>query len=287
MRAGASARPTVMSASSYGIAGTVAASGPSRPRARFGSARLRAVAVPLAAPAALFACWTLAVSHGVVSPQILVSPMQVVRAFGSLWSTGELTHHLIRSLFRLVTGFGIGAGLGLAVGLAMGVSPRVEHSVAPSFHAARQIPSIALIPLLILILGVGEPLKIVIVAKSSFFPVALAVIHGLKQVPRAYLDIAAVHRLTRWDRICRLLIPATAPPLVAGLRIALGRSWLVLVASELMAADSGLGQMMEMGRQMFRMDVVMVGVFLTGTIGLVLDQSVRLFERRLAQWKRS
>jgi sulfonate transport system permease protein len=276
-----------MSASSYGIVPRVAVAHPAPPRRALGWPRLGAVALPWAAPAALLASWALAVASGVVSPQILVSPAQVVRAFAALWSSGELRHHMVRSLFRLFTGFGFGAGLGLAVGLAMGVSRRVEACLAPTFHAARQVPSIALIPLLILILGVDEPLKIVIVAKSSFFPVALAVIQGVKQIPRPYLDVAAVHRISPRDRVLRLVVPAAAPPIVAGLRIALGRSWLVLVASELMAADSGLGQMMEMGRQMFRMDVVMVGVFLTGAIGLVLDQSVRFFERRLAPWKRA
>ncbi len=243
--------------------------------------------MPWIAPAALFACWTLVAAQGLVSHQILVSPAQVARAFGDLWSSGELRHHLVKSLVRLVTGFGIGATLGLAVGVLMGVSRGVEYAVAPAFHAARQIPSIALIPMLILLLGVEEPLKIVVVAKSSFFPVALAAVYGVKQIPRTYLEVAAVHRLPRWDRAWKLVIPAAAPSLVAGLRIALGRSWLVLVACELMAADSGLGQMMEMGRQMFRIDVVMVGVFLTGTIGLILDQSIRLLERRLADWKRT
>jgi sulfonate transport system permease protein len=87
--------------------------------------------------------------------------------------------------------------------------------------------------------------------------------------------------------VTRLFVPATVPHVVAGIRTSLGRSWMVLVAAELVAAESGLGQMMEMGRQMFRIDVVMVGVFVTGVVGLVLDGGVRLLERRLSRWKRS
>lgn len=234
-------------------------------------------------PLGLLTAWALVVQCGVVSRHVLVSPLDVAAGFGRVWSSGELYRHLSRSLARLTLGVGIGTSLGLAAGIAMGISPAVERSLGPAFHTARQIPSIALIPALILILGVEEPLKIVVVAKSSFFPVALATLHGVKQIPQGYLEVAAVHRLPRAALLRRLVVPATAPPIVAGIRIALGRSWLVLVACELMAADSGVGQMMEMARQMFRMDVVMVGVFVTGGIGLLLDSSVRLLERLIVR----
>jgi sulfonate transport system permease protein len=241
--------------------------------------------LPLVAPAALLLVWSAAVNLDVVSRQVLVPPRQVLATFVNLVSSGELAMHLRKSLTRLAFGFAIGASLGLVLGVAMGSSRRTEELVAPVFRVARQIPSIALIPALILILGVEEALKIVIVAKATFFPVALAAFEGVRQIPRPYLEVAAVNRVPPYVLVTKLLVPATVPSIVAGVRLSLGRSWMVLVASELMAADSGVGQMMEMGRQMFRIDVVMVGVFVTGAIGLTLDGGVRLIERRLARWK--
>ena len=185
---------------------------------------------------------------------------------------------------RLATGFVLGGALGLVFGILMGVSTRFEQFSRPVFQAVRQIPSVALIPAFILVFGVDETFKIVLVSKASFFPIALAAFDGVRSIPKAYIDVAAVNRVSRLTLLTKLVIPATTPPLVAGIRISLGRSWMVLVAAELMAADSGVGQMMEMGRQMFRMDVVVAGVFLTGAIGLALDSLVRLAERRLSRW---
>jgi sulfonate transport system permease protein len=169
----------------------------------------------------------------------------------------------------------------------MGASTRVEALVSPVFRMARQLPTIALIPALILVFGVEETFKLVVVAKASFFPVALAAFEGVRQIPRAYLDVAAVNRLPARVLVTQLLVPATIPHVVAGVRTSLGRSWMILVASELVAADSGLGQMMEMGRQMFRIDVVMVGVLTAGAVGLALDAGVRWAERRLTRWQRA
>jgi sulfonate transport system permease protein len=249
--------------------------------------RLGWLVLPAAAPLAILLAWSAAVQLELVSRQVLVPPEKVLATFLHLLSTGELAMHVGKSMTRLALGFAAGASSGLALGVAMGASPRVEEAVAPLFRVTRQIPSIALLPALILILGVGESFKIVVVAKASFFPVALAAFEGVRQIPRPYLDVAAVHRLPARVLLTRLLIPATVPHVVAGVRTSLGRSWMILVASELVAADSGLGQMMEMGRQMFRIDVVMVGVFVTGVVGLALDGGVRLLERRLGRWKRS
>jgi sulfonate transport system permease protein len=254
-------------------------------RAAFPWRRLGWTLLPVVAPAIVLLSWAAAVQSGVVSRQVLVPPEQVLATFFQLAGSGELSRHLLKSLMRLAVGFAIGGSLGLILGVAMGGSRRIEQLVHPLFSVLRQVPTIALIPALILILGIEETFKIVIVAKATFFPVALAAFRGVRSIPRQYLEVAAVHRVPSWLLATKVLVPATLPHVVAGVRTSLGRSWMMLVASELIAADCGIGQMMEMGRQMFRIDVVMVGVFLTGTIGLVLDGSVRLAERRLAPWK--
>jgi sulfonate transport system permease protein len=137
----------------------------------------------------------------------------------------------------------------------------------------------------VIFLGIDEPFKIAIVALAPFFPVALATFDGIRGVPKAWFDVARVYRTRLPDLIGRILIPATIPAVLTGMRVALTRAWVVLVAAELLAADSGIGQMMEMGRQMFRIDVVLAGVVVSGLIGFALDRGAKAIERRATRWK--
>lgn len=236
-------------------------------------------------PLALLCLWSWVCQTGRFPEQILVAPGVVVETFQELLASGELQEHLARSLTRLGWGFLIGASLGLAFGVAMALSGVVERLFSPFFNMVRQVPSIAFIPMLILLFGVEETFKIVIVAKAAFFPAALAAYEAVRGVPRSYFDVARVYRLPLATLVGRVVFPATVPPILTGLRLSLTRAWMVLVAAELLAADSGVGQMMEMGRQMFRIDIVMVGVVLTGAVGFALDQGFRLMEKRLVRWK--
>ncbi|TRX76588.1 ABC transporter permease [Pseudomonas mangiferae] len=238
-----------------------------------------------ASPLALVLAWLLLARFGGFPAQLLVPPQEVYQAFVELLQSGELREHLANSLSRLALGFCAGALGGLLFGIAMALSETVEAYCGPLFHVLRQIPSIALIPMFILFFGVEETFKVVVVAKASFFPVALAASDGVKGIPRRYFEVAEVYRLPLPSLVRDVALPAAAPPIVTGLRIALSRAWMVLVAAELLAADSGLGQMIEMSRQMMRIDIVMVGVVLTGLVGFTLDHGFRLLERRLLRWR--
>ncbi|HHJ1298064.1 ABC transporter permease [Pseudomonas sp. 17391] len=239
----------------------------------------------LISPVALLALWALLANAGLFPANLLIPPLEVWHSFTDLLATGELQEHLTGSLSRLALGFVVGALAGLAFGTALALSKTVEAYCAPLFHTLRQIPSIALIPMFVLLFGVDETFKIVIVAKTAFFPVALATCEGVRAIPRSHFEVAAVYRL-RWTTLVGLIaLPAAVPAIVTGVRVALTRAWVVLVACELLAADSGLGQMIEMGRQMLRIDVVMVGVVITGVIGFTLDFGLRRVERRFTRWQ--
>ncbi|WAF83242.1 ABC transporter permease [Metapseudomonas otitidis] len=239
----------------------------------------------LISPLLLLIAWALVADAGLFPAQVLVPPRDVLAAFVELLDSGELQEHLHSSLTRLGLGFSIGAVAGLAFGTLMALSEQVRAYCGPLFHALRQIPSIALIPMFVLFFGIEETFKVVIVIKAAFFPVALAASEGVRGIPRSYFEVADVYRL-RWPTLVReVALPAAAPPILTGLRIALTRAWVVLVAAELLAADSGLGQMIEMGRQMLRIDVVMVGVVVAGVVGFLLDLVFRLLERHLFRWK--
>jgi sulfonate transport system permease protein len=237
-------------------------------------------------PLLLLAVWSLATWLDWAPDQILVSPLQVLHTTWELIESGELQQHLEISLLRLGGGFAIGAVTGIAFGLLLGLSPALRAYTAPSFNVLRQLPSVALIPLFILLFGIGESFKIFIVVKATFFIVALAVHDAVAGLSERYIEVARIYGFTRLQQVRRVVLPAIVPATLTGVRIALSRSWMVLVGAELLAADSGLGQMMEMARQMFRLDVVMVGVVLTGAIGFALDRGLRWLEAHLMRWQR-
>ena len=241
----------------------------------------------LISPVLLLALWAWSAASGRYSEDILVSPASVLESLQALVASGELAMHLKASFFRLLTGFSLGAITGVLFGIWMAISPRVEAFVVPVFQGLRQVPTIALIPILILLLGVDESFKVIIVTKAAFLTVALAAYEATKGVSASYFEVARIYHLPTVTLYRKLIIPAITPPVFTGLRIAFSRSWTILVAAELLAADSGIGQMMQLGREMFRLDVVMVGVLLTGLVGFSIDKIFKWAEVRLIPWQRA
>lgn len=222
---------------------------------------------------------------GLFPEQVLVPPSEVARTLWLMAGSGELGRHVGDSLYRLAFGFTIGALAGLAFGVSIALSRLTQAAFSPLFLTLWQVPVIAFVPTMVLFLGINEPFKIAVVAIAAFFPIALATFDGVRGVPKAWFEVAKVYRTRLPDLIWRILIPATVPSVLTGLRISLTRAWIVLVAAELLAADSGIGQMMEMGRQLFQLDVVLAGVVVSGVIGFALDRSAREIERRASKWR--
>lgn len=239
----------------------------------------------VAAPLSLLAVWQLACISGLFPEQVLVPPSEVARSLWLMAGSGELGRHVGDSLYRLAIGFGIGAAAGLAFGVSIALSRLAEAVLSPLFLTLWQVPVIAFIPTMVIFLGINEPFKIAIVAIAAFFPVALATFDAVRGVPKAWFEVARVYRTRLPDLVRRILIPATVPAVLTGLRIALTRAWIVLVAAEILAADSGIGQMMEMGRQLFQLDVVLSGVVVSGVVGFALDRGAREIERRATRWR--
>jgi sulfonate transport system permease protein len=233
----------------------------------------------------LLATWHWVTAREIFPVQLLVPPMDVARAALELLQTRELQMHLSISFHRLALGIGFGAVAGLLFGILMAVSRTVEVYTTPIFNVVRQVPAVALIPVLILLFGIGETFKVLIIIKAAFFPVALAAYQSVKGISSHYIDVARLYQLPRRILFLRVLLPATTPEIITGFRLAVGRSWGTLVAAELLAAESGLGQMMEFGRQMFRMDVVMVGLVITGLVGFGLDRLIKQIEARFMRWR--
>jgi sulfonate transport system permease protein len=237
-------------------------------------------------PLAVLALWWLAARYEWVAPQVLPAPAAVAATFHDLLVSGELFDNLVISFWRVVWGFGAGAAAGLLLGVAMGLSTTVKDYVYPLFKAFSQIPVLGWLPLLMLLVGIDEALKIILIAKAAAVPIAINTFKGIQGVPSQYIELARVFRFTRWQMLRKVVFPAAMAPIWNGIRYGLTHAWLALVVVELLASSEGLGFMIVYGRQLFQLDVVMAAVVVVGAVGYALDKLLALVETYLLRWRR-
>ncbi|MGD0107204.1 MAG: ABC transporter permease [Rhodopila sp.] len=241
--------------------------------------------IALLFPLALLALWSVSARFGWLPPQILPSPGEVWAALLDLARSGDLARNTGISLLRVVEGFAAGSFLGLLLGIAMGLSPKTEDYVKPLFTAFAQVPTLGWIPFLMLLVGIGEPLKILVIAKAAFVPVALNTLAGIRAVPPIYAEVGALFRFSRWQLLQKVVLPAAVPPIFTGLRYGLTHAWNALVAVELLASAEGLGYLLVWGRQMFWLDTMMGAMLIIGMVGFLLDRIMATLEARLQRWR--
>ena len=248
-------------------------------------ARLRRFSVGWLLPFALLGLWTLAAERGWAPPQILPAPRVVLDTIIDLAVSGDLLLNYGISLGRVAAGFFVGAALGAVLGVAMGLSRRVEQYVYPTFNALGQVPVLGWLPLAMMVFGIGESLKIVIIAQASLVPVAVNVLNGIRRVPAQYVEVARVFEFSRAQFLRKVLLPATVPSLFVGIRYGLTLAWLSLVTVELLASSEGLGFLIVWGRQLFQLDLVLAAILSVGVVGLALDKGLAALESRLLRWR--
>lgn len=236
---------------------------------------------PWLLPAALFALWSIGCERGWIAPQILPPPQMVFETLCDLARSGDLAHHTFVSLQRVLLGFGTGTLAGLMIGAALGLSRTVESYVLPGFNALVQIPVLGWLPFLLLLVGVGEPLKYILIAHAALVPVTLSTMQGFRQSPAALDEAARVFGYGRWQRIAYVVLPAAVPTLATGVRLAFTKAWLALVVVELVASSEGLGYLIVYGRQLFQLDLVMASVVIVGAIGFAINRLLDTLEARL------
>ncbi len=246
---------------------------------------LGGTAVALVLPLSLLALWALGAAFEWLPPQILPAPADVEHGLVEMWRSGDLAKHTGISLLRVVYGFSIGAIVGLALGVAMGLSRTVEDYTRPLFTAFAQVPTLGWIPLLMLLVGIGEGLKILVIAKAAFVPMTMNSFAGIRSVPLAYGEVAALYRFNHWQLLRQVMLPGAIPPIFTGVRYGLTHAWMALVAVELLASSEGLGYLLVWGRQMFWLDAVMIAMVLIGIVGFGLDKAMSIIERRLQRWR--
>lgn len=242
------------------------------------------VLLGLVPPLALLALWSYAVRQEWLAEQILPAPILVYETTLDLLLTGQLAEELSVSLARVGAGLAIGGGLGLLFGLAFGLFRTLDFYVAPTVRAFCLVPSLGWLPFFMLVFGIGETLKLVLIAKTCFLPLMVGVYEGLHSRPRKYDDVASVLELSWFSRVRLVVWPSILPSILTGIRQAFSRGWKVLILVEMISSAAGLGYLMMWGRKAFQLDVVFATMIVIGLVGWALDHALTRFQYRATAW---
>ncbi|HUB80941.1 MAG TPA: ABC transporter permease [Bryobacteraceae bacterium] len=233
---------------------------------------------PIAFAAFLLVLWQIATARS--STHLLPGPWETAGGIADLVRHGLLLKYVTASLFRVTWGFVLAAALAIPLGLFIGWHRRAEMAFNPLIQFFRPISPLAWIPIAILWFGVGDLSAIFLIFLSCFFPLMVTAINAVQRIPAVYVNAGRNFGLSEGGVVWRVLYPAVLPQLITGLRITLGVAWIVVVAAEMIAVNSGLGFLIVDARNAGnRYDLVVAGMVIIGVIGLLLDQGMRSFER--------
>lgn len=253
------------------------------------AATLRRLPIGLWSSLALLGAWSAATALDLVPPLFLPSPLDVIRQFIAVATTGfsnaTLWEHASTSLVRVFVAFLIAAGIGVPLGLAMGLNRWVRGAFEPPIAFYWPIPPLAYLPLIIIWLGIGEAAKIALIALAMFAPIVIAAQAGVRSVAEGRIQAALSLGASRAQVFFHVIARGALPEILTGLRIAIGAGWGTLVAAELVAATKGLGFMTLSAAQFLVTDVVFVGIFTIAALAILCLAALRLAERLLIPWK--
>ncbi|BFO55566.1 aliphatic sulfonate ABC transporter permease SsuC [Acidovorax sacchari] len=236
--------------------------------------------LPWLVPVALIAVWQVAAAQGWLSSRVLPAPSDVLKAAWQLGESGELWTHVKVSAGRALAGLAIGGGLGLLLGLLTGSLRWAETLLDSTVQMVRNIPALALIPLVILWFGIDESAKVFLIAVSVFFPIYLNTFHGIRNVDPGLIEMGRTYGLSRWQLYREVILPGAMSSILVGLRFSLGLMWVILIVAETISAQAGIGYLTMNAREFLQTDVVLVGILLYALLGKLAD----VFARGLEHW---
>ncbi|HEY1150742.1 MAG TPA: ABC transporter permease [Pseudoduganella sp.] len=263
----------------------------------------REIAEGAIVPVVVIALWQAASGMGYINPQVLPSPLAVVQKWieyllplqpydpaASSWLawafSGELIGDTLSSMYRVLVGFAVGAGLALPFGLVMGSSQRMYAWLNPLLQVLRPIPPIAYIPLAILWFGLGNAPAVFLIALGAFFPVLMNTIAGVRQVDGIYVRAARNLGVSQRTMFVRVMLPAAVPYILSGVRIGIGTAFIVVIVSEMIAVNNGLGFRILEAREYFWSDKIVAGMISIGLLGLAIDIGMNKLNNHLLRWHR-
>lgn len=248
--------------------------------------RTRRRGLRLVTPVVLLVAWEAAGRAGLLPPEKLPAPSAVLETGWRLSRDGTLGVHLLDSLTRAALGLAIGGTLALVLGATAGLLRLGDDLVDPPVQMARMLPHLGLVPLLIIWVGIGESLKVTLVALGAFFPIYFNTYAGIRDIDERLVEAARTCGLGALARLRHVVLPGALPSLFLGLRLAIGAAWLSLVVGEQVNAQTGIGFLMMEAREFSQTDVVVLGLLVYALLGLLSDLLLRIAERRTLQWRR-
>lgn len=229
--------------------------------------------------------WEGMVRVGRLSKTFFPPPTEVLGAFAGLLAAGDLYGHVGVTLGRTLASFAIGGGAGLLLGLGMGVWPRLHRQLDPLVALAHPMPKIAMLPLILVVFGIGEASKVALGALGAFFPMLINTVAGVRQISPTYFEVARSYGAGRLDLFRRVVIPGSLPLIFAGTRLSLNVALMLVIAGELLVAQRGLGQMLWFSWQTMRIADVFAWLFVTSALGLAMNVALNVLARRAMPWR--
>lgn len=233
----------------------------------------------------LIVVWMLVYASGWISPALLPSPLEVLQTFWTHLTEGDLLVNMGMSIQRVVGGLLLGMLMAVPIGFLIGWYKPIRRFVDPLVNFFRALPPIALIPLVIVYFGIGEMAKIAILFYASFFAAVIVMYEGMNQISPVYIRVAKTLGATDMEIFLKVMVPMTVPHMLTALRVALGVAWATLVAAELVAAQEGLGAMIQNASAFFDLRAIYVGIICIGAIALLMDVAIRKLSNRLISWQ--
>lgn len=243
--------------------------------------------LPWIIPTTLIIIWQALSTLGIISSRVLPSPIEIVISAHELTLNGQLISDVWISLKRVFWGFIIGGGIGFFFGLINGLSKLSESLIDSSIQMVRNIPHLALLPLVILWFGIEEESKIFLVALGTFFPIYINTFHGIRNVDSSLVEMAKVYELKGLSLFWNVIFPASLPSILVGVRFALGTAWVTLIVAETIAANSGIGYLAMNAREFMQLDIVLLSIILYALLGKFSDVIAKMIEKKSLKWNPS
>lgn len=233
----------------------------------------------------LFSLWEIAARNGAISTLFFPAPSTIAETLRSLTISGTLPTHLFTTLKRVFFALAFGGTAGVLLGLAMGWSSRLRAIIDPFIAATHNIPKIAVFPLVMLIFGIGEFSKILLLSVASFFPMLINTMSGVRQISPIHFEVAKNYRASLWKMLTRVVLPGSLPMMLAGLRIAFNVGLMITLAIELVASKHGLGVMIWFAWETLRTEELYATLFVTASLGISFNFLLQAVSKRLVHWQ--
>ncbi|WP_456277783.1 ABC transporter permease [Bacillus sp. AK128] len=245
------------------------------------------IAIGSILPIILIAAWEVLSRTGVFPVHQLPAPSIILQKIVSMLQDGSLWSHTGITLYRVLIGFFVGTAIAVLLGSIVGFFKFAEKLIDPLLQAFRSIPSLAWVPLFLLWLGIGEVSKVTLIAIGVFFPVYLNIVSGVKGVDRKLIEVGKIYGFSTYQLIKRIILPASLPSFLVGIRSGLGLGWMFVVAAELMGASKGLGYLLVFGQNMSSPDIIIASIILFAILGKVTDSILKAVENKALHWQDS